>query len=104
MRLSPATSSSATGTGARTRRSRINRNPTSGKGAEVRALVALLSFLVFSPAWGETLTLRGHANALSDGDTFSLVLPDQKGPHYCRSAAGPAVAKTRANGLLGSVG
>jgi hypothetical protein len=42
----------------------------------LRWFVALLLFLAVFPAWSETLVLRGYATDLSDGDTFSLVLPD----------------------------
>lgn len=57
--------------------------------AEVRTFVALLAFMALSPAWGETLILRGHATTLSDGDTFALVLPDQT-QHRIRPAGADA--------------
>jgi endonuclease YncB( thermonuclease family) len=57
--------------------------------AEVRAFVALLAFVAFSPAWGETLLLRGYATTLSDGDTFALVLPDHT-QHRIRPAGADA--------------
>jgi hypothetical protein len=56
--------------------------------SSTRTIVALLLFLA-SPAWGEPLVLRGHATGLSDGDTFSLVLPDHT-QHRIRPAGADA--------------
>lgn len=86
---SPFICSSATGTKSRIRRSWISRSLTSGESANVRAFVALLITLSLTPAWGETLVLRGYATNLSDGDTFSLVLSDHT-HHRIRPAGADA--------------